>query len=659
MKKRISLLYVLLMLSNAILLHSQKKNPTSPSYSSKYVENAVSLLSVERYEEAIKQFEMLKKFKRDREVAIQGMIYCNYKLMNYKGLEGLKNELKSQEEAYRSLIEGIIEESKGNRVKAAEMYNQYLKSKDTVDLKIVERKLYGVAYLGYVRTSEAIKIKPTGNKYKPEIKTDNTVLSDHYTGGAIVKDKIYISQIVWNKEQKGLGSIVRKDGYQGSASSLSNSNSLTNYYLGGLSVDEKNNEMIVSKQNDEQVGWGRVKEKEYKKLTSISTQGMNNLQLFWSKYGEELKPGEFVKLSFCDKEYNYIHPHYFDKGRKLLFSSDMPGGYGGYDLYVIERSEGGNWSAPKNLGSTINSIGDEGYASVVGDSILYYSSNGKGSYGNLDIYYSKLKITPSISFEDSYNAGEEINTSMDDVGYMQVGKRQAIYFTNKEEVNKDKLKLIEYPVRYRSLKGLVKDKLYETSIKDGLIDIYVGDSMIASVLSNDIGKFGYNELLEDQAYKLIISKPGYKKAIINIEGGEGEISYEQPNPIYLEPIIEKKTVFRFNNILFDLGKADLKDSSKVILDRLAELLINNPNVKVELSAHTDSRSSASSNMKLSGKRAKSCVDYLIYKGVKSENLISKGYGESKLLNGCKDGVKCSEEEHAINRRVEIKVLDIK
>jgi outer membrane protein OmpA-like peptidoglycan-associated protein len=127
----------------------------------------------------------------------------------------------------------------------------------------------------------------------------------------------------------------------------------------------------------------------------------------------------------------------------------------------------------------------------------------------------------------------------------------------------------------------------------------------------------------------------------------------------LEPIIEKKTVFRFNNILFDYGKADLKDSSKVILDRLAEVLINNPKVKVELSAHTDSRGSDKANYTLSDKRAASCVLYLIEKGVPRENIVSRGYGETKPLNGCVNNVKCSEEEYAVNRRVEIKVLDMK
>jgi outer membrane protein OmpA-like peptidoglycan-associated protein len=127
----------------------------------------------------------------------------------------------------------------------------------------------------------------------------------------------------------------------------------------------------------------------------------------------------------------------------------------------------------------------------------------------------------------------------------------------------------------------------------------------------------------------------------------------------LEPVIEKNTVFTFNDILFELAKADILPASMEVLDRLAELLIKNPGASVELSAHTDSRGSDASNQLLSQQRAESSVRYLISKGVNASQLVAKGYGENRLKNDCGNKSTCTEEQHAINRRVEIKVLDVK
>jgi outer membrane protein OmpA-like peptidoglycan-associated protein len=226
-------------------------------------------------------------------------------------------------------------------------------------------------------------------------------------------------------------------------------------------------------------------------------------------------------------------------------------------------------------------------------------------------------------------------------------------------MDKDQLYYFEYPIKYRKLKGKTKDKLYDQPLSDVLIEIYDKDSLIGKVSSNEAGMFAYNYLLEDKEYLVKASKPGFKPVEKIVKPGTTEVLLDWNDILSLEPIIEKKTVFRFNNILFDYGKADLKDSSKVILDRLAEVLINNPKVKVELSAHTDSRGSDKANYTLSDKRAASCVLYLIEKGVPRENIVSRGYGETKPLNGCVNNVKCSEEEYAVNRRVEIKVLDMK
>jgi outer membrane protein OmpA-like peptidoglycan-associated protein len=123
--------------------------------------------------------------------------------------------------------------------------------------------------------------------------------------------------------------------------------------------------------------------------------------------------------------------------------------------------------------------------------------------------------------------------------------------------------------------------------------------------------------------------------------------------------LEKKDKIEFRDILFEYDKADLLPQSYVELDKILQIIKDNPYAKFELSAHTDSRGKDSYNLKLSQKRAESCVNYLVSKGVSTSAIIAKGYGEKQLKNNCGNNAKCSEEEHAVNRRVEIKVLDIK
>jgi len=122
------------------------------------------------------------------------------------------------------------------------------------------------------------------------------------------------------------------------------------------------------------------------------------------------------------------------------------------------------------------------------------------------------------------------------------------------------------------------------------------------------------------------------------------------------PPIKKGEKFKLENIFYDLNKSTLREESQSSLDKLAEFIIKN-NLKIELSAHTDSRGSNSYNQRLSQARAQSCVDYLISKGVNSYRIKARGYGETQLVNRCKNGVQCTEEEHQENRRTEVKILD--
>lgn len=224
---------------------------------------------------------------------------------------------------------------------------------------------------------------------------------------------------------------------------------------------------------------------------------------------------------------------------------------------------------------------------------------------------------------------------------------------NKSEVFKENVLLQPLKIRFKSL------------IKDAKSDIPLHDAkvVITNLDKNNsfsfIAKNGMIDTLLERGYdyEIEITSPGFLKYAKTVD-----LSDKCLETLALDTKLEKMKKgdkFVVNNIYYDYGKADLRPESTKELDKLAAFLIENSNIKVELSSHTDSRSSDSYNLKLSQKRAESAVNYLIQKGVRKENIIAKGYGEKQLVNRCSNGVNCSEEEHQQNRRTEIKILEVR
>ena len=163
-------------------------------------------------------------------------------------------------------------------------------------------------------------------------------------------------------------------------------------------------------------------------------------------------------------------------------------------------------------------------------------------------------------------------------------------------------------------------------------------------------------LVKHLPYKVTFTKEGFKQVEVEIPTLNREDVIAKFGRIVLEPVTQKNTIIQIPNVYFDFDKASIREESYKILDNIVSYLNDNPEIKVELSAHTDSRGSDSYNIRLSQKRANSIVKYLVEKGINPERLKCVGYGETKLLNKCKNRVKCSDEEHEFNRRVEMKVL---
>ena len=368
------------------------------------------------------------------------------------------------------------------------------------------------------------------------------------------------------------------------------------------------------------------------------------------------------------------HPALSADGLTLYFVSDMAGGYGSKDIYVVTRSgEGDPWSKPRNLGPDINSSGDEIFPYVRQDGTLYFASDGHIGMGGLDIF--KANAQPDGSWIVT-NMKYPINSFADDFGItFEDGNERGIFSSTRKGKGNDDLYSFELPPMRFNVTGLVKDEKSGAPITGSVVQLIASDGSNLQAETGTSGDFKF-ALKQDVDYIFLASKRGY------LNGKERETTKgQEKSRDYMVTIlltaIDKP--IELPNIFYDFGKWDLRPESMVALDKLVETLNDNPNVTIELMSHTDSRDTEEYNLDLSQKRAQSVVKYLIEKGIAPERLSAKGYGEStpKVVDASihsqnlflKEGATLNDEyvnslasdeqkeiAYQINRRTEFKVL---
>lgn len=401
--------------------------------------------------------------------------------------------------------------------------------------------------------------------------------------------------------------------------------------------------------------------------------------IYYSKLnGSEWSEAE--KLNLFADTINVGHPALSKDGKTLFVSSDVRAGFGGKDIYFFTKTDTG-WSVPNNVGKPINSRGDDMFPWLDERGNLYYASNGLAGMGGLDIF--KARKTKK-GFEEPENLKSPINSGADDFGYVIEKYKprnaddtilSAGYFSSNRKGGKggdDLYRFEEKWINYFVLKGKVVTKNYEDSENPdskvlGLVPLekvmVIVQSEVDSftLVTNSDGLFSA-PLKTETAYKLTYYKPNYfaQKEGITTKGKRTQDSTTIVVPAYaeLEKIFPQKEIV-IPNIYYDYNKATLRPESKMVLDSILTFFSDNKDLKIEIGSHTDSRGSDDYNAKLSQERAQSVVDYLIEKGVASDRLTAHGYGESKLVNQCANGVECTEEEHQKNRRTTFRIVGSK
>jgi outer membrane protein OmpA-like peptidoglycan-associated protein len=432
----------------------------------------------------------------------------------------------------------------------------------------------------------------------------------------------------------------------------------TAYHDGPVSFDQGKDIIYFTRNNF-------VKGKISKSKTDVV-----NLKIFIGKLedGEWNLTGSF---QFNSNEYSAGHPSIDKDGSILYFASDMPGGYGKSDLYFSVLSNG-QWSKPFNLGPKINTEGNEFFPFISSDGVIYFASDGHGGLGGLDIYFSVPEMGIFSSIE---NMGYPINSAKDDFGMAMDSTGVKGYFSSNRIGGKGNddlysLKIDHIPVIIR---GTVKDRDTKDVLPDAKVTVIDEDGKtIFSSITRADGQFEF-EVSKGQQYIVNVNKEFYSESEKTVATSTLRPNDEVFAEIFLDQKIDEQSnepapksmeeeggvplqVVEIDYINYALDQTEIKPEAAVILDKLIALMKEFPDLEIRVESHTDSRGSDEYNMLLSKKRAKAAFDYLSSKGVDPNRMLYQGYGETKLLNKCTNGVTCTEEQHEVNRRSIVKVV---
>ena len=342
--------------------------------------------------------------------------------------------------------------------------------------------------------------------------------------------------------------------------------------------------------------------------------------------------------------------------RELYFASRRPGGLGGIDIYVSRLQENGKWGEPENMGPGINTSGDEQCPFIHADNqTLYFTSNSWPGYGDDDLFY--VRKGPGGDWSKPINLGYPINTiNREGTLFIDANGKTAYYASDRSD-SKGGLDIYSFDLRedIRPNKTLwVKGQVFDKKTTKGLPS--------AVELIDLATKQTISKVQTDEQGNYLITLPVGKDYVFNVNR-KGYLFYSDnfflvqhsPDSVYQKNIalqpLELNASVVLNNIFFDVNKFDLKPGSQIELDKIIQLLYDNPTLKIQISGHTDNEGKPADNLALSLNRAKTVVSYLINKGVSSQRLSYKGFGETQPVADNK-----SDEGRAKNRRTEMKVL---
>ncbi|MGB5428176.1 OmpA family protein [Eudoraea sp.] len=394
-------------------------------------------------------------------------------------------------------------------------------------------------------------------------------------------------------------------------------------------------------------------------------EGIIRLKIFRinSKDGEW---SNLEELPFNSDNYSVAHPALSPDEKTLYFASDMPDSKGESDIYKVTINEDGTFGSPINLGTPINTESRETFPFVSSENVLYFSSDGHPGLGGLDIFAAKIRFGDYS--KPVLNVGEPVNSNRDDFSYIvNYDNKKGYFASNRSEgMGADDIYgfLETRPLNFECLQpitGTVRDKISNDLLVGATVKVInENNEEILSAITDNKG----NYVLScdcNQGNFIRAQTQGYVPA-------EEYLPISDGKPTIIDFYLEREIIdagfgddlaklLQLSTIYFDFGKYNVRRDAEVEIQKVIAAMEKYPSLKIKANSHTDSRGPDSFNLWLSQKRAESTVAYMISQGIASDRLKGEGYGETRLVNECDDGVKCTSAEHQLNRRSEFIILE--
>ncbi|MEC4117232.1 OmpA family protein [Myroides phaeus] len=376
------------------------------------------------------------------------------------------------------------------------------------------------------------------------------------------------------------------------------------------------------------------------------------------------KWGKVEELPFNSDNFSTANPALSPDEKWLYFASDRKGGIGQSDIYRVGIFGNGEFSTPENLGSKINTSGRENFPFVSADNYLFFSSDGLPGLGGLDVFV--VKINDNGTLGEPVNMGTPINSSYDDFSFYINGVGTDGFISSNRPGGKGGDDI--YSFKEKPCLQELTGKVYSKDTKEPIVNamVVISDAFYKSadtLYTNKEGIYKSKVLSCNEKYRILSQKNGFNtiETVFEISGVSGlkvlDIELEQ----VIEPIKINDDLFeklKLKPIYFDYDKAEIRQDAEIELSKIVEVMKLNPDLTIDVRSHTDSRGNPAYNLTLSDRRAKSTRDWIVSHGIEGNRVTYRGFGDTQLLNSCRGGVKCSEDEHAVNRRSEFIVTDL-
>ncbi len=571
---------------------------------------------------------------------------------------------------YRKLIEEFKEKNPDYIFKYAQVLrsNGNTKKSDSIYLALNKGNKKNEKNK-YVNKSNHFQDFLNGGRKKISIRNlaTNTPFSDF--GGVIFNDEIYFASSApkgvkgeklykWNNQPflnlyKSQGYITKLDEskidtiYEVEGKKILPSPVNTNFHESSPVFTKDGKYMYFSRVNFD----GKKLKKDKKQTVNLKLYRAENVGNDWTNVEE---------LPFNSDEYSVGHPALSPDEKTLYFTSDMPGSLGATDIFKVEIKEDG-FGEPENLGETVNTKEREMFPFVGEDNILFFSSNGHKGLGLLDIF--QTKIYDDGTYSKVVNLDFPFNSKKDDFSFYVDATGKKGFFSSNRSKGKGDDDIYSFYISQlpkpkeclESITGTLTDKVTKAPIANAVIKLVdkTTGTIVNEALTSLDGIYHFEKVpCGSDALSVIAEQKDYRSAVkkdFRLSNKNGKVTRIN---LVLDPLIVGNQIV-IKPIYFDFNKSFIREDAQYELENIVAVMNNHPKMIIKIESHTDSRGGKNYNRTLSDRRAKSTRDFLITRGIAANRVESAiGYGEDQLLNHCddKNGKKCSEEEHQLNRR---------